>query len=133
MNTYGHYCYLPLYIVSGMHVLTARLGPSNMDASKGSVEELAAVVARIRARWPHVPIWIRGDAGYCREDIMAWCEAQGLHYILGMALNNQLKGIVDEAMQQSRTTCEASGGSLRGASAASSSKRMKAGAVLGAW
>ncbi len=130
---YGHYCYLPLYIVSGMHVLTARLGPSNMDASKGSVEELAAVVARIRARWPHVPIWIRGDAGYCREDIMAWCEAQGLHYILGMALNNQLKGIVDEAMQQSRTTCEASGGSLRGASAASSSKRMKAGAVLGAW
>ena len=68
---YGHYCYLPLYIVSGMHVLTSRLPPSNIDASKGSVEELAPVVARIRARWPHVPIWIRGDAGFCREDIMA--------------------------------------------------------------
>ena len=59
---YGHYCYLPLYIVSGMHVLTARLRPSNIDASKGSVEELAAVVARIRARWPgrtHLDSWRR--------------------------------------------------------------------------
>ena len=87
---YGHYCYLVLYIVSGMHVLTARLRPSNIHASKGSIEELAAVVARIRTQWPHVPIWIRGDAGFCREDIIAWCEAQGLQYILGMALNNQL-------------------------------------------
>ena len=106
---YGHYCYLPLYIVSGKHVLTARLRPSNIDASAGTIEELAPVVARIRARWPQVPIWIRADAGFCRDDIMAWCEAQGLHYIIGMPRNERLQRIVEEAMQQSQATCEASG------------------------
>ena len=106
---YGHYCYLPLYIVSGKHVLTARLRPSNIDASAGTIEELAPVVARIRARWPQVPIWIRADAGFCRDDIMAWCEAQGLHYIIGMPRNARLQRIVEEAMQQSQATCEASG------------------------
>ena len=106
---YGHYCYLPLYIVSGKHVLTARLRPSNIDASAGTIEELAPVVARIRARWPQVPIWIRADAGFCRDDIMAWCEAQGLHYIIGMPRNARLQRIIEEAMQQSQATCEASG------------------------
>ena len=106
---YGHYCYLPLYIVSGKHVLAARLRPSNIDASAGTIEELAPVIARIRARWPQVPIWIRADAGFCRDDIMAWCEAQGLHYIIGMPLNARLKRIVEEAMEQSQATCEASG------------------------
>ena len=106
---YGHYCYLPLYIVTGKHVLAARLRPSNIDASAGTIEELAPVVARIRARWPQVPIWIRADAGFCRDDIMAWCEAQGLHYIIGMPRNARLQRIVEEAMQQSQATCEASG------------------------
>jgi hypothetical protein len=87
---YGHYCYLPLYIFSGEHVLCARLRPSNIDASAGSVEELTRLVAQIRARWPETRILIRGDSGFCREAIMAWCEANGVDYVLGLAKNERL-------------------------------------------
>jgi hypothetical protein len=70
---YRDYCYLPLYIFSGEHLLLARLRMSNVDASADSLEELTAVVARIRQRWPEVQIWIRGDGGFCREKLIAWC------------------------------------------------------------
>ena len=74
---YGHYCYLPLYITSGAHVLCARLRKSDIDAAEGSVEELTRIVAQLRAAWPKVRLIIRADSGFCREDIMAWCEAEG--------------------------------------------------------
>jgi hypothetical protein len=90
---YGHYCYLPLYIFSGEHVLCARLRPANIDACAGSVEELTRIVAQIRARWPETRILIRGDAGFCREAIMAWCEDNGVDYVLGLAKNERLKAL----------------------------------------
>ena len=74
---YDHYCYLPLYITCGDPVLSVRLRPSRIDASEGSVEELERVVAQIRARWPEVKITVRGDAGFCRDQIMRWCEDNG--------------------------------------------------------
>ena len=70
---YGNYCYLPLYIVCGEHILVARLRPSDIDASAGATEELERVVEQIRLRWPQVEIWIRADSGFRREPIMAWC------------------------------------------------------------
>ena len=76
---YKNYCYLPLYIFSGEHLLCARLREADRDASLGSVEELERIIPQIRARWPDVEIIIRGDSGFCREDIMAWCEANGVH------------------------------------------------------
>jgi len=88
---YGNYCYLPLYITSGEHVLCARLRRSDIDAAAGSVEELARIVARLRAAWPSVRIVIRADSGFCREDIMAWCEAEGIDFVLGLAKNDRLK------------------------------------------
>jgi hypothetical protein len=87
---YGHYCYLPLYIFSGPHLLCARLRPSNIDACEGSVEELERILKPVRARWPGVKIVVRADSGFCREDLMAWCEVQGLDYVLGLAKNNRL-------------------------------------------
>lgn len=87
---YGHYCYLPLYIVSGEHVLCARLRRANIDAAAGSVEELTRIVGRIRARWPSTRILIRADSGFCREAIMAWCEAEGVDFVLGLAKNRRL-------------------------------------------
>jgi hypothetical protein len=87
---YGHYCYLPLYITSGEHVLCARLRPSNIDAAAGSVDELTRIVARLRAAWPTVRLIIRGDSGFCREDIMAWREAEGIEFVLGLAKNDRL-------------------------------------------
>jgi Transposase DDE domain group 1 len=71
---YGHYCYLPLYILAGDHLLCARLRPSNLDAAAGCVEEVARIVAQIRQAWPEVRIRLRADSGFCREELMAWCE-----------------------------------------------------------
>jgi len=88
---YGHYCYLPLYIFSGEHLLCARLRPANIDAAAGSVEELTRIVGQIRERWPETEIIIRGDSGFCREAIMAWCEDNGVEFVLGLAKNNRLR------------------------------------------
>ena len=87
---YGHYCYLPLYITCGQHVLRCRLRRADGDASDGAVEELQAVVAQIRQRWPETKILARGDSGFCREPIMVWCEGNGVHYVLGLARNARL-------------------------------------------
>lgn len=101
---YRDYCYLPLYIFCGEHLLCARLRPSNIDASLDSVEELEPVVARIRQRWPSVKICVRGDAGFCREKLMAWCEREGIDYIFGLAQNprlrKQIEGELAEAEKQ---------------------------------
>ena len=87
---YKSYCYLPLYIFCGDHLLCARLRPSNIDASAGSVRELDRIVGQIRKRWPKVEIVIRADSGFCRERIMAWCEANDVGYVLGLAKNKRL-------------------------------------------
>ena len=88
---YGHYCYLPLYIFCGEQLLCARLRTANQDAAAGTVEELEPIVTRIRARWPEVRIILRGDSGFCRDDIMSWCEAHQVDYVVGLAKNNRLK------------------------------------------
>lgn len=82
---YGHYCYLPLYIFSGDHLLYARLRPSKQHASAGSPPEIERIVAQIRARWPEVRIILRADSGFCREELMVWCETHGVHYLFGFA------------------------------------------------
>jgi hypothetical protein len=87
---YDGYCYLPLYIFSGPHLLCARLRPANIDACEGSVQEVERIVGSIRARWPGAKIVVRADSGFCREDLMAWCEAQGVDYVLGLAKNKRL-------------------------------------------
>jgi hypothetical protein len=105
---YMNYCYLPLYIFCGEYLLCARLRPSNIDASEGTVEELARIVGQIRAVWPDVRIIVRGDSGFCRDSIMAWCEAQGIDYVLGFAKNERLKAILAEELQQAQRLYEES-------------------------
>jgi len=103
---YDHYCYLPLYVFCGEHVLCARLRRSNIDPSMGSVKEIARMVERIRAAWPQVQIILRGDSGFCRDELMAWCEAQGVDYVFGIARNARLEAIVSEALQQAQRQYE---------------------------
>lgn len=88
---YKNYCYLPLYIFCGGELLCAKLRPSNIDASAGAVKEIARIVSQIRGRWPGVRIIIRGDSGFCREEMMAWCESNKVGYILGLAKNTRLR------------------------------------------
>ena len=105
---YHHYCYLPLYIFAGEHVLCARLRPSNIDPSAGSRKEIERIVKRIRGHWPDVNIVLRGDSGFCREELMAWCEANQVNYVLGMARNPLLEKIVAEPLEQARQQWEQS-------------------------
>ena len=87
---YDCYCYLPLYIFCGRHLLAAKLRCANADAAAGAVEEVARIVAQIRCRWPRVRILLRGDSGFTREPLMAWCEANRVDYVFGLAGNNRL-------------------------------------------
>ena len=110
---YKSYCYLPLYIFSGEHLLCARLRPSNIDASAGSVEELKRIVSRIRKRWPNVHIIIRGDSGFCREEIMAWCEEHNVDYVLGLAKNSRLRKKIAQELAEAEAQYETTGKSAR--------------------
>jgi hypothetical protein len=110
---YGHYCYLPLYIFCGDFLLGARLRPSNIDASAGSREELERIVAQIRQAWPEVKITIRGDSGFCREELMAWCEANGVAYVLGLGKNERLKAEMVAELEQAATEYTATGRAAR--------------------
>jgi len=103
---YDGYCYLPLYIFCGERLLCAKLRPSNIDASEGALEEVERIVGQIRGRWPRMRIILRGDSGFCRERLMAWCEANGVDYILGLARNSRLMGRIEEGLRQARTLCE---------------------------
>jgi Transposase DDE domain group 1 len=97
---YKNYCYLPLYIFCGEHLLCARLRPSNIDASAGSVKELERIVEQIRKRWPTVQIVVRADSGFCRETIMAWCEANKVDFVLGLAKNKRLVEEIESELAQ---------------------------------
>ena len=103
---YMNYCYLPLYIFCGEFLLCARLRPSNIDASEGTVEELERIVEQIRRSWPEVKIIVRGDSGFCREQIMGWCEANGIDYVYGLAKNERLKARIEEELQQAQQLYE---------------------------
>lgn len=87
---YDCYCYLPLYVFCGRHLLVAKLRRADMDAAAGAVEEVARIVARVRAHWPRTRILLRADSGFAREDLMAWCEANGVDFLFGLAKNERL-------------------------------------------
>ena len=110
---YRCYCYLPLYVTCGEHVLCCRLRPSNIDASYGSVDELERVVGRLRECWPHTRIVVRGDSGFCRDELMAWCEDQGVDFVFGLAKNPRLQRAVERQMRKSRRRCAATGKASR--------------------
>jgi hypothetical protein len=87
---YNCYCYLPLYVFCGRDLLVAKLRRADLDAAAGAVEEVARLVARIRTRWPRTRILLRADSGFARDDLMAWCEANGVDFLFGLAQNERL-------------------------------------------
>jgi len=110
---YRSYCYLPLYIFCGEQLLCARLRKADQDGAAGTVDELARMIERIRSSWPRTRIIVRGDGGFCREDLMVWCEAHGVDYVLGMAKNSRLKAMIAEEMAQSKSQYESTGQAAR--------------------
>jgi hypothetical protein len=99
---YGSYCYLPLYIFAGDQLLCARLRAANQDAAAGAVEEVNSIVTQLRQRWPQTRIVLRADSGFCREELMVWCEANKVDYLFGLARNKRLQKIIGAQMQQAR-------------------------------
>jgi len=110
---YDSYCYLPLYIFSGEQVLCARLRTADQDAAAGSVEEVERIVKQIRGHWPRGKIVLRADAGFCREELMAWCERNGVDYVFGLARNERLRAEIEEALAQAAEQQRATGKAAR--------------------
>ena len=106
---YDCYCYLPLYVFSGRHLLAPNLRKANIDASADAVEEIARIVARLRARWPNVRILLRADSGFAREALMAWCEANQVDYLFGLARNERLAAMIANELAAAKSAAEASG------------------------
>jgi hypothetical protein len=104
---YDNYCYLPLYIFCGEHLLCVRLRTSDQDASAGCVEELQRIVQQIRRHWPNTLMIVRADSGFCREELMHWCEEQkGVEYVLGFARNSKLRQIIEPQMAEAERQCQ---------------------------
>ena len=110
---YGHYCYLPLYIFCGDHLLCARLREADIDASAGTVAELERIVGHIREQWPNVEILVRADSGFCREEIMAWCENNAVDYVFGLARNQRLERTIAGKLKEAERRSKESGGPVR--------------------
>jgi hypothetical protein len=110
---YDCYCYLPLYIFCGRHLLSAKLRRSNIDASAGAVEEIDRIIGQIRQSWPKVRIILRADSGFARDELMAWCETNDVDYVFGLARNQRLEKEIAEALEEARLKAEASGEAAR--------------------
>lgn len=106
---YGHHCYLPLYIVAGDFPLCVRLRPSNQSAASGCVEELARIVTRLRRSWPDTRFIVRGDIGYGIDDLMTWCEQEGLDFVLGLSRNSRLVEMVSAGLDEARAEFQQTG------------------------
>jgi len=106
---YDCYCYLPLYVFCGRHLLAAKLRRSNIDASAGAVEEIARIVRQIRSRWPRVKILLRADSGFARDGLMSWCEANRVDFVFGLARNARLEAELAGELAAVETTALATG------------------------
>jgi Transposase DDE domain group 1 len=110
---YDCYCYLPLYVFCGDQLLAAKLRTANIDASAGAMEEIARIVGRVRKPWPGVRILLRADSGFAREALMAWCEANGVDYIFGLAKNKRLARAIAAELIQAKKESKSSGNPAR--------------------
>jgi hypothetical protein len=106
---YDCYCYLPLYIFSGRHLLAAKLRRADLDAAAGAAEETARIVAQIRARWPEVRIVLRADSRFAREALMSWCEANGIDFLFGLAKNDRLVAEIAAELGEAEEDSKATG------------------------
>jgi hypothetical protein len=106
---YDGYCYLPLYVFCGRHLLAAKLRPSNIDGSAGAVEEVARIVDQIRTRWPRTRVLLRADSGFAREALMAWCETNRVDFVFGLARNARLVGEIAVELLQAEAEASSTG------------------------
>ena len=129
---YDCYCYLPLYIFCGEHLLAAKLRPADIDGAAGAVKTAGGSSSGFAA-WPQVIIVLRGDSGFCREPLMAWCETNGVDYLLGLARNARLWRIIGEELQEAKLQYASHRRSRPGSSRSSSIRRGRVGPARVGW
>ncbi len=110
---YDHYCYLPLYIFAGDHLLWAELRRSNIDTSAGSSDAVAQIVEQLRQTWPGIAIILPADSGFAREELMSWCESNEVDFVFGLAKNSRLRQAIAKQARAARQLHEQSGKSER--------------------
>lgn len=110
---YDDYCFLPLYVFCGAQLLVSYLRPSNIDGAKHSWAILALLVKRLRQVWPGVRIIFRGDSGFCRDAMLRWCERHEVGYIVGIAKNRRLLGLIESELVDAKTSAVFSEAPLR--------------------
>ncbi len=106
---YDEYCYVPLYIYCGEHLLCARLLTADGDPARATVEEIERITAEIRKAWPETKVMIRGDSGFCRDEIMVWCESNDVRYVLGLAKNPRLERVIADQLEEALEEHEKTG------------------------
>lgn len=106
---YDHYCFLPLYVFSGEHLLCAYLRPSKIDAAKHARAILKLLVTKIRARWPKVRIIFRGDSGFCRWKTLRWCDRNDVGYVVGLARNKAVERLAAPFMAEAKSRFDQTG------------------------
>jgi hypothetical protein len=106
---YDSYCYLPLYVFCGRHLLLAKQRPANVAGSAGAEEEMARIVAQIRHKWPQVRITLRADSGFANETLMRWCEENRVDYVFGLQRNSRLEAALAPPLAEAKRLCQASG------------------------
>jgi len=106
---YDSYCYLPLYVFCGRHLLLAKQRPANVAGSAGAEEEMARIVAQIRRRWPKVRITLRADSGFANDRLMCWCEESRVDYVFGLQRNSRLEAALAPQLAEAKRLCQASG------------------------
>jgi len=110
---YDNYCYLPLYVFAGDQLLCARLRPANQDAAAGALDEVKRIVAQLRQRWPEVEIVLRADSGFCREELMGWCEQSRVGYVFGLQRNQRLRRVIGKQMHEAQVVHATTGKAAR--------------------
>jgi len=103
---YGNYCFLPLYVFCGKKLLVSYLRPSNKDGACHTWAILSLLVKRFRQKWPNVRIIFRGDSGFCRHEMLTWCERKNVKYIVGIARNKRLESLLKPHMQVAKKNFE---------------------------
>jgi hypothetical protein len=110
---YDCWCYLPLYIFCGRHVLAAKPRRANIDGSVGAMREVVRIIGQIRTRWPWVRILLPGDSGFACEESVRWCELNAVDYVFGLAKNQRLNEKIAAELAQARQCAEKTGKSAR--------------------
>ncbi len=100
---YEEYCYTPLYIFAGDWPVVAALHTAESEHLAEVVRLLGKILERVRRRRPQLRVVLRGDSGFCRKELMSWCEHNGVKYVLGLARNAVLERILRGSLRSAKS------------------------------